>query len=385
MVNNLRRTVWLFWALLMMVSCTPLSPTRLTAPSETALPTATQQTPEHNIPDALPLTAEAQELPAGPGWQRLLPESLVYQGAFRLPDGPVEHDWAWGGSALTWYPQGDPHGAVDGYPGSLFGTGHEWYQDVSEISIPPPVLSPQKDLSDLNIATTLQPFQPIWGDLFPDLEMPRVGLAYLPAQGEQQHGKLYFARAQHMGQDETLATHGWAGLDLSQPEVAGTWRVGEYPNFVTGDYLFDIPADWAALYLGGKSLATGRYRDGGQGAQGPSILAIAPWQSGNSPVAGTQLEAQVLLLYGSVTEPDKPTLRQYHHSDEWSGAAWLTAGQQAAVVFAGTKGLGDCWYGCQDGTVWPDQPPFPPECPERGWWSTEFAAQLLFYDPADLA
>jgi hypothetical protein len=97
------------------------------------------------------------------------------------------------------------------------------------------------------------------------------------------------------------------------------------------------------------------------------------------------LEAQLLLLYGSIAEPDQPTLQNYHHSDEWSGAAWLTTGQQAAVVFAGTKGLGECWYGCQDGTVWPDEPPFPAECPERGWWSTDFAAQLLFFDPVDFA
>ena len=79
----------------------------------------------------------------------------------------------------------------------------------------------------------------------------------------------------------------------------------------------------------------------------------------------------------------------YHHSDEWSGAAWLTAGDRAAVVFAGTKGLGDCWYGFADGTVWPDDPPYPPipdpPYDQRGWWSDRFAARLLFYDPADLA
>jgi hypothetical protein len=71
----------------------------------------------------------------------------------------------------------------------------------------------------------------------------------------------------------------------------------------------------------------------------------------------------------------------YHHSDEWSGGAWLTAGSKAAVIFVGTKGTGDCWYGCADGT---DEPPWPPDC-DRGWWSTGFVGQILFYDPADLA
>jgi len=47
--------------------------------------------------------------------------------------------------------------------------------------------------------------------------------------------------------------------------------------------------------------------------------------------------------------------------------------------------LGDCWYGCLDGTVWPDEPPFPPECEERGWWSTTFEGQIIFFSPLDLA
>ncbi|MCJ7724511.1 MAG: hypothetical protein MUP03_10300, partial [Anaerolineales bacterium] len=28
---------------------------------------------------------------------------------------------------------------------------------------------------------------------------------------------------------------------------------------------------------------------------------------------------------------------------------------------------------------------YPPECPERGWWSTNFAGQILFYNPSQLA
>ncbi|UCH25406.1 MAG: hypothetical protein JSV66_15970 [Trueperaceae bacterium] len=79
-------------------------------------------------------------------------------------------------------------------------------------------------------------------------------------------------------------------------------------------------------------------------------------------------------------------MTNYHDSDEWSGAAWLTAGDRGAVIFVGTKGTGSDWYGLPDGTVWPDEPPYP-EDPEnqRGWWSTGFVAQIVFYDPADLA
>jgi hypothetical protein len=72
-------------------------------------------------------------------------------------------------------------------------------------------------------------------------------------------------------------------------------------------------------------------------------------------------------------------MNDYHHSDEWSG------GGKSAVILVGTKGVGDHWYGCMDGTVWPEEAPYPPECSERGWWSTGFEGQIIFYDLADFA
>ncbi len=322
---------------------------------------------------------------AAPATGLIQPSDFDYLGAFRLPDGPPEIGWEWSGSALTYYPAGDTAGPEDGFPGSLFGTGHEWNQYVAEIGIPAPVDSAAKGLEALNTAETLQEFADIRAGLFPALEMPRVGLEYLPAQGDQDNGKLYFAWAAHLDEGASLASHGWCGLDLGNPGTAGLWRIGDYVNYVTGDYLFVIPSAWADAYVGGKSLATGRYRDGGQGAQGPSLFAIAPWQQGNPPAPGSTLPAIPLLLYGNVYSEGSAQLNGYHHSDEWSGAAWLTAGDRAAVVFVGTKGTGECWYGCSDGTIWPDEPPFPPECPERGWWSSGFVGQMLFYDPSNLA
>lgn len=314
------------------------------------------------------------------------PDDLVYLGAFRLPDdAPAEVGWMWSGEALTFYPQGDPGGETDGFPGSLFGVGHNWNTNVSEIGIPAPVFSAAKNLDDLNTAVTLQPFADITGGMYPYLEIPRVGLEYLPAQPGQSSARLYFSWAQHMGELETNPTHGWCEITLADPQPAGPWRVGEYINYVTGDYIFAIPQDWADAYLPGMYLATGRFRDGGQGTLGPSIIAIAPWKSGNPPQAGTTLEAVPLLYYGSVYEEGAPAMEAYSHSDEWAGGAWLTLGGRSAVVFAGTKGLGHTWYGCMDGTVWPEEPPFPPDCPERGWWSEQFESQLLFYDPAQLA
>jgi len=314
------------------------------------------------------------------------PSDLVYLGAFRLPDSPGTPDnvgWEWSNwaSAATYYPDGDPGGLADGYPGSLFGVGHDQTQYVSEVSIPVPVNSPGKNLGDLNTAETLQEFQDIRGGLYDPMELPRVGLEYLPPQGAQTTGKLYFCWAPHMGGDATDPSHGWCELDLSNPQTAGAWRIGDYWNYVTTDYIFAIPRAWADAYTPGQYLATGRYRDGGQGSQGPAIIAYGPWNEGNPPPAGSVLPATPLLLYTAVTDPEQYTVNDYHHSDEWNGAAWLTAGGKSAVVFVGTKGTGDCWYGCADGT---DTPPWPGDC-DRGWWSTGFVGRMLFYDPADLA
>ena len=322
---------------------------------------------------------------ATPAAVLLQPSDLSYLGAFRLPADPEGMGWEWANwsSALTFYPQGDPTGLDDGFPGSLFGTGHDWNQYVSEVSIPVPVISAGKNVADLNTATTLQRFADIRGGLFGAMEMPRVGLAYMPAMGSQTTGKLYFAWQDHApGQPEdTGPSHGWAELDLAHPQPQGIWRVGGQPKYVTGDYLFDIPQAWAGAHTSGRSLATGRFRDGGQAAEGPALFAIAPWAAGNPPAAGATLPATTLLLYQDVTQDDPHALNDYHHSDEWTGGAWLAAENKAALIFVGTKGTGSCWYGCADGT---DAPPWPEDC-DRGWWSTGFQAEILFYDPADLA
>jgi hypothetical protein len=333
--------------------------------------------------------AEGWRVWAQAGAQRIQPGDLVYQGAFRLPDGPEEIAWNYSGAAAAYYPAGDPQGPADAYPGSIFGTGHDWNQHVSEIGIPAPVISAAKNLDELPTAKTLQEFRNIRGDLFGPLEIPSVGLEYLPKQGAQTSDKLYFCWGQHMEEGVTAPSHGWCELDLSNPKTAGAWNVGGFPRYLTSDYLFEIPRAWADANAPGMYLATGRYRDGGQGAQGPSVIAIAPWNDGNPPAPGARLKAVPLLKYSDVTADEQHKMNNYHHSDEWPGGAWLTAGEKSAVIFVGTKGQGKCWYGFANGVLWPDDPPYPPvPAPpndSRGWWSDSFVGQVLFYDPADLA
>ncbi len=334
------------------------------------------------------------------------PNELQYLGAFRLPAGDSSDEeaasWGWGGDAMTYYPKGDPDGPDDGYPGSIFGTGHNQYNYVSEISIPAPVNSSSKNLSELTQAETIQGFQDIKNGLFKLFtEMPRTGLAYLPKQGSQKSDKLYLTWGQHLQQENTpegeAPTHAWSELDLENPETKGAWYVDDIPSLRTSDYMFDIPTDWANKNTNGLMLATGRGQEGGVGSQGPSLYAIGPWINGNPPKDEAKLTTKTLLEYQDAATADivydknAKTMKNYTHSDNWSGASFLTKDNKSAVVFMGTKAIGETWYGFADKTKYPTDgseytgqvPAYPND--NRGWWADSFEAEIIFYNPNDLA
>jgi hypothetical protein len=355
---------------------------------------------------------------------RLQPADFTYVGAFRLPEGAMRPDtFEYGGNAMTFNPDGDSSGPADEFPGSLFVSGHDRLaygelpdgSRVAEIAIPVPVIS--DDVQVLNRATYLQPLTDVAAGFFVGLdEIPRIGLQYLnrPETGP----KIHITWGQHFQPDDPPApSHAWFDPDLTNPDVQGSWFVSPEHPYSVNDYLMDIPADWAEVYTGGRYLATGRYRDGGWSGMGPALFAYRPWLDDNGTPApdGTVLEPVILLLYESsqATSDIEHSLRDYQHADEWAGGAWLTtADGRSAVLFAGTKGTGDkYWYGW----VHPDGPAYPcvetelvdqfevcrlvdgTPCPEtdlqgcsghndyRGWWSSEFTAQFILYDPEDLA
>lgn len=352
-------------------------------------------------------------------------EGLAYLGAFRLPGGEdPPRTFAYGGNAMTFNPAGDPAGEADGFPGSLFVTGHDRIaygglpdgDQVAEVSIPAPVDS--RDLGSLNTAGFLQDFADVTAGHFTDLEeIPKVGLQYLdhPLTGP----KLHIAWGQHL-QPQDVPSHGWFEPDLANPDFRGDWFIGEQNLYSVNGYMFEIPEAWAQAYTGGRPLATGRMRDGGQGGMGPTLFAYRPWnEDGSAPPPGTRLEEVTLLLYENAdnTEQIERALDGYQHPDEWGGGAWITtASGRAAVLFAGTKATGaKYWYGyvhpggaelacvdaavtdfttCRvaDGSACPAGD-FAGCCDEasggcasnRGWWTTRFDAQFILYDPADLA
>ena len=333
--------------------------------------------------------------------QRLDPGRLVYSGAFRMPDSePYEHGWYWGGSSAAYYGQGDPGGPNDGFPGSIFGTGHNWNVFVAEIDIPIPVISQAKNPDELNTARFLQPFHDVRGRLFEDAagqpifyEILRTGMVILHSGENRTSPKLVMARGQHLQEDRQDPSHMWCELNLSDPHPRGNWIFGLYTNYTTCDYMFEIPDSWSDTHAPGMSLATGRFRDGLWSGRGPALFAFRPWPSDTPADGDTITEILPLLLYG-IQQPGNqhiqtdPSMRMdgFREADEWVGGAWIETAEASAVVLVGTRGLGEVWYGLPDGTVWPDEPPYPDD-PEdqRGWWCEEFEAQLIFFDTGDLA
>ena len=332
-------------------------------------------------------------LPAIGCGQRIEPEFFVYQGAFRLPEGSNGSDWNFSATAMTFIPGGDPSGPDDGFPGSIIACGHDQQMMLSEILIPVPVISPEKNPEDLNTAETLQPFYDIRTAAYSFIDpynIPVLGIEYLPEATDLSAGKLHFCWGQHIQYGEP--SHGFCQTTLDQPQTAGPWHLGNHNNYTTNDYLFEVDPVWADAYAPGQRLATGRFREGVWSGYGPALYVYAP----DSLESNGTLEAITpLLLYGEddpalgeIVVSEEMRMDEYHLADDWSGGAWLSAYEYSAVIFAGTKGLGNGWYGFSDGTVWPYEGPYPPVPPvphdSRGYWADSIGAEILFYDPEDL-
>lgn len=387
------------------------------------LGTIASQSPETAPVVNLPPTT-ASDLPApltppsDPG-AVIQPDDLTYLGAFRLPDdGLRPRTFEYGGNAMTFRP--GPDLANDGFPGSLFISGHDRMPygeltdggQLAEVSIPAPALS--SNVADLPQAEFLQNFHDVLAGRFREIDdIPRIGLLYLdtPPSGP----RLHVTWGQHIEPDPTLPTHAWLAPDLSNPDFQGEWFIAGQSWYSVNDYMFEIPVDWGSTYLDGRIIATGRFKDGGWSGMGPALIAYRPWDTnGNPPNAGASIQATPLLRYADSTETDaiERCLSGYQHPDEWSGGAWLMMPSgKSAVLFAGAKSLGiKYWYGyvnpagpelsCVDGDVtdfvtcrMADGSPCPPqdfkECAGhngiRGWWTTRWETQFIFYDPADLA
>ena len=301
---------------------------------------------------------------------------------------------------MTYLPEGDQSGDPDGYGGSLFIVGHDHQQMIAELSIPEPLVREPGRITELNVARMLQPFTDIFGGRVGELEIPRLGIEYLSGSSSGREGRLHFCVGQHF-EFERTPTHGSKGIHLSSDDTRGLWFIGQYPNYVLNDYLFEIPKSWSSRHRNGYRLATGRYRDGQWGGLGPAVIAYKPPSASSPPPENATIaECVPLVMYGEVqpgsaelaVDPNR-RIAGFSEADEWSGGAWLTAAEGSAMMLLGTKAIGKTWYGFSNGVVYPisgdpnepvpDVPPFPHD--QRGWWSESIRGEAILYDPEQLA
>ena len=328
-------------------------------------------------------------------------KDIEYLGAFRVPGGRyedgIQKNFNYAGYGMTYYPEGDRTGPNDRYPGSIFAVGHVHNCWVAEYNIPEPIISPTKNVSELNRATLLQDFQDIFTYYSGVVSIPTPGLEYLPMQGSQTTDKLYLVDASNFNWKKQ-PTHGWCELDLTNPQTRGPWyigsKVGAYGKpayYQYARYIFSIPETWAKQYVPHFRLISGCCRNGGQSGGGPTMYAFGPWNSGNPPPVNAKLNYQVLLQYDVYSGDPNKHYPNYLVADSWSDGAWLTVDGKSAVLISGQKGFGEYWYGYKDGTrhdnmVNKSVPPLRYLISgSKGGKCNEWKGQFVFYNPDDLA
>jgi len=254
--------------------------------------------------------------------------NLVYQGAFRVPQGTIgTSTFAYGGTALAFNPARD----------SLFIVGHDWDQQVAEITIP--AIINGSSLDDLATATVLQSFSDST-----EGKMGQVGDGTVKVGGLlPYHNQMYStAYLYYDASASQIRSHFVSGTDLNvHGDVSGPYRVGEVgAGFVSG-YFGLVPAAWQAA-LGGPVL-------NGQccipiisrTSFGPAVFTIDPEQLGSLD----PLPAASLLYY-----PQSHPLAQEDTQNSFFNLASEVRGvvfpeNTSSVLFFGRHGIGPYCYG----------------------------------------
>lgn len=169
---------------------------------------------------------------------RVQSSHLVYQGAFRVPQGSSDQtSFNYGGTALGYNRTNN----------SLFMVGHDWYQRSAEIRIPTVLHS--TSISGLNRATLLQNFADAT-----DGKAGQVGSGPKIGGHLVSGGKLYTtAYVYYDGSGSQTRSHFTSGTNLATSNDAqGPYQVGNWAGIVSG-YMAEIPPEWQSLF-GGSAL-----------------------------------------------------------------------------------------------------------------------------------
>ena len=339
---------------------------------------------------------------------QLTQSDFTYQGAFRLPS-----DFNWGARGLSFYPNGNS-GA-----GSLLATGFDLLYDPAhpgescwdpawncsaffgEVGIPAP--AKESNWENLPEATLLTQMTSFDCGLAAGVHREYLfvsGIEYVPQRGSQSGDKIYGSinlwYAEGVAGENTFPTVWFANMNGTNAQ--GMFHVGPeetpYHGRKMGSYLFSVPTWYAAQYLGGRTLITGRSRgtpaDSFEdittrgGSQGPTLFAFHAWDS-DSPTG--DLDALPVLYYRvkfpgcagpNVGDPNLCDYPNYTMCDEWTGGSFVEASSKRAIILLGYKGLGSNCY---------DEPPV--ECNDpcsdsHGYHCNPYERQVIFYDVEQL-
>ncbi len=298
--------------------------------------------------------------------------TLVYQGAFRVPNGQLgtsSFDYAWKGLAFN--PTRN----------SLFMAGHDWQQQVAEIGIPD--VRASTSISDLAVASLLQEF----GDPT-DGKRSMVGTA--PGTDVKVGGVLVYkdelfssAYIYYDANGSQQTSHFRNGLNLAdKTDARGPYKVGSVRAGLVSGYMGLIPQDWQAA-LGGTAL-TGNCCLSiiSRTSYGPAAFAFDPATLGTQTV-----RASPLVYY----DADHTTLGPWAGSNPLYGSTTEIGGVvfpegTRSVLFFGVNGQGTHCYG--DGTS--ENPPpagqcYDPTTTDKGGHAYPYVYQVWAYDALDLA
>ena len=313
----------------------------------------------------------------------LQPSDFSYQGAFRLEENWANdyRTWEYSNAPLAYYPAGDPNGASDGYPGSLFVAAHVYRSRVAELSIPTPVNS--RSLSALNTARILQPMTDVAATIS-NKNGFIMGMTYIPASG-----RFYFTHGSDYSDGDCEPSGSPPGLgsfspNLSNPQSQGLSYVSlngtRLHPFTSLRYIMEIPEPWATSF-GGRSVAMGRHR--GWCPEGTNLFAAA--LPGTLPIGG-DVPVAPLMYFGRYDEPSKWS-KEHGGANAYQGGVLATADGKSSVLTTGIidYDISRSYYGYANWT-------FPNQCEPtgtcvggRGWRAADPRTAFLFYNPQDLA
>ena len=344
-----------------------------------------------DIPDARVLNSPSIRNAAGvsksksirhqaPLHERMLtPGNFLYLGGFRPPHfDRNQAAFSLGGWGITLRPDGDPSGAPDSCPGSLYIVGSQAKQLVAEISIPEPYISGKRIIDELPVAEILQQFGDITGGIREQLtagSSEPFQIGGMQFVGNRLHWTIY---KYYNVETHDYFSHGTSSPFTSRPFPEGLWHLGPvgtgqsvWHSYKHAGYIFEIPDAAAKNWFGGRNLISGLQIATGLNiaSHGPAMYAYSLPAHGTAH--GTSLDAVPLV----VSDIDRPA-PGFHPADRWTGGAWLTLGNKHAVIIAGRKSLGPVYYGDAR----------PQDCtPDKGFHGTPYEAQILFYSPEMLA